>query len=37
VGSWEAEVELAPGCPIRFAIVAEAEWADEDPKELFGI
>src|SRR5262245_1356845 len=35
--SWEATVELAPGCPIRFAIVAEAEWADVDPAELFEI
>lgn len=37
VDSWEAEVELAPGCPTRFAIVAEAEWADEDPEELFEV
>jgi hypothetical protein len=37
VNSWEAEVELTPGCPIRFALVAEADWADEDPKELFEI
>lgn len=34
--SWESEVELLPGCPIRFAIVAEADWQDKDPKELFG-
>jgi hypothetical protein len=36
-GSWEAEVQLAPGCPIRFAIVAEAEWSDKDPAELFAV
>ena len=35
--SWEATVELFPGCHIRFAIVAEAEWADIDPAELFEI
>jgi hypothetical protein len=35
--SWASTVELAPGCPIRFAIVAEAEWSDADPAELFEI
>ena len=25
--SWEARLDLLPGCPIRFAVVAEAEWA----------
>lgn len=35
--SWESEVDLAPGCRIRFTIVAEAEWATADPEELFAI
>ena len=35
--SWEATVELSPGCPIRFAIVAEAEWSDAGPAALFEI
>jgi len=35
--SWEATVDLFPGCPVRFAIIAEAEWADADPAELFEI
>lgn len=34
--SWEATIELLPGCSVEFAIVAEAEWADADPAELFG-
>lgn len=33
--SWEADLDLAPGLPIRFAIVAEGEWEDADPTELF--
>ena len=33
--SWEATVDLLPGCPIRFAIVAEADWAAADPADLF--
>ena len=37
VPSWEAEAELAPGRPGCFAIVAEAEWADTNPAELFEI
>jgi hypothetical protein len=37
VNSWESKVELAPGCSISFAIVAEADWAEKDPKELFAI
>jgi hypothetical protein len=35
--SWEARLDLLPGCPIRFAIVAEAEWAGADPAQLFEI
>src|SRR5262245_14775886 len=35
--SWEATVYLFPGCPVRFAIIAEAEWSDADPAELFEI
>jgi hypothetical protein len=35
--SWETTVELLPGCSVEFAIVAEAEWADADPAELFEV
>ena len=35
--SWESRVDFAPGCCIRYAIVAEAQWADTDPEELFTI
>ena len=35
--SWEAAVDLRLGIPIRFAIVAEAEWADVEPSSLFEI
>jgi hypothetical protein len=34
---WAATVGLGPGCPIRLAIVAEAEWSGADPAELFEI
>jgi hypothetical protein len=37
VKSWEADVELAPGNPIRFAIVVEGDWADMEPAKLFDI
>lgn len=33
--SWEGAVELLPGCPVAFGIVAEAEWADADSAVLF--
>jgi hypothetical protein len=35
--SWETEVNLTPGCLVSFRIVAEAEWAEADPDELFAI
>lgn len=37
VNSWETTLDLHPGCPVRFAIVAEAEWADTDPAKLFEV
>jgi hypothetical protein len=33
--AWEGSIELLPGCPVAFDIVAEAEWATADPTELF--
>jgi hypothetical protein len=33
--AWEGTVELLPGCPVAFDIVAEAEWAGAEPAELF--
>jgi hypothetical protein len=35
--SWDGKVELLPGCPLIFSIVAEAEWADADPDKLFDV
>jgi hypothetical protein len=35
--SWETDLDLFPGCPIHFAIVAEDEWEDVEPAELFEI
>lgn len=32
---WEATLDLHPSCPIRFAIIAEAGGADDEPAELF--
>jgi hypothetical protein len=35
--SWESQVDLTPGRCVRFAIVAEAEWANADPDGLFAL
>src|SRR5581483_3977578 len=35
--SWEADLDFAPGHPVHFAIVAEGEWEETDPAELFEI
>ncbi len=37
VNSWGTEVELVPGYPLSFSIVAEAEWAGAEPAELFTV
>src|SRR5690242_4257282 len=37
VSSWEAVVELPVGNSITLSIVAEGEWADSGPAELFEI
>jgi hypothetical protein len=33
--SWETEVEVVAGSPIRFAIVAEGGWAHADSESMF--
>jgi len=34
---WETDLDLFPGCPIRFAIVALSDWRLTDPTSLFQI
>jgi len=35
LGWWEAKLDLAPGCPVAFAISPAGEWAELEPAELF--
>ena len=32
---WESKIDLLLGCPVRFLMIVEADWADADPRVIF--